>query len=193
MASEGESDISTILKFLAEQSAKRAEEDSIRDEQRRKHEEAMYKFQENMLKLQADHDKARAEEIEIERKRQEEQQRAIQAKLDDERTTREKTEREAREEEFCERERRQTEARCEREETNKCQLRRDCPKLSEKNSIPVFLERFEELALVPKEAWSSSFQHCLSGQDLSTWSSIVKNSPGMAYADIKSQFLARSG
>ncbi len=126
-----------------------------------------------MLKLQADHDKARADEIEIERKRQEKQQRAIQAKLDNERTTREKTEREAREEEFHERERRQAEARMnERRQTNV----NSPPKLSEKDSIPVFLERFEELALeydVPKEAWSSSFQHCLSGQDLSTWSSIV--------------------
>ena len=187
ISSQGSMDMARMLQFLSQQNTRQeerhAEEMARRQaEERRKHDLDMYKLQADLYKLQMETDKAKADEEEKWRKLQDEQQ-AAQSKSYEE-------------EQKIIREKKEKEGRRLRDEANRRHLKRELTKLTDKDSAPIFMSYFELLAaehMVPREAWSACFTHCLSGHELNTWSSLLTNSADDSYDVVKPLFLDRLG
>ena len=158
ISSQGSMDMARMLQFVSQQNTRQeerhAEGMARQAEERRKHDLDMYKLQADLYKLQMETDKAKADEEEKRRKLQDEQQ-AAQSKSYEE-------------EQKVIREKKEKEDRRLRDEANHRHLKRELTKLTDKDSAPIFMSYFERLAaehMVPREAWSACFTHCLSGHE----------------------------
>ena len=56
-----------------------------------------------------------------------------------------------------------------------------------------YFERLAAEDMVPREAWSACFTHCLSGHELNTWSNLLTNSVDDSNDVVKPLFLDRFG
>ena len=175
LSSHSGPDMTAFMHFFAEQSAKQ-------EEARRQHELAMLKLQSDLFKLQEDNARARSEEDERARRRDDEAQLTQAKECEARQAALQQTKEEA--------------DKKQRLESSKRQLKRDMPKLSDKDFPPTFMAMFECLAVeqdVPKSQWTSCFVYCLSGQELTIWSTLLDTSVDGDYDMLKHEFFNRVG
>ena len=142
----------------------------------------MLKLQSDLFKLQEDNARARSEEAERARRRDDEAQLAQAKECEARQTALQQAKEEA--------------DKKQRLESSKRQLKRDMPKLSDKDFPQTFMATFERLAVeqdLPKSQWASCFVYCLSGQELTIWSTLLDTSVDGDYDMLKHEFFNRVG